>query len=223
MDNETIKILEEQAKKMPPKVIDFLSSFDWESVLNNTSASHNLSFELSNKLKKEVVLVLAGLIHPDAFREEIKERIGGDETTIDAIVAEIEENIFTPIRADLMKFFEEQEVVEEGQEEVEKKEAEQAPSQAPAKTWEKMLDVAPENLPVGDESEISFIPTLIPKTRLADTNAVAGEEGEPHPFEEKMKKVFTGAGATMGDLAIETPAQEKNISISSDPYREQIE
>ena len=98
----------------------------------------------------------------------------------------------------------------------------------PAKTWEKMPDVAPDNLPVGemeneklttksekiDDGEIPFIPNLIAKTRPEGSE----EENEPHPFEEKMKKVFTGASTTIGDLAIETPAP----IIKDDPYREMI-
>ncbi|MBI3634308.1 MAG: hypothetical protein HY228_01670 [Candidatus Yonathbacteria bacterium] len=234
MDNETLKILEEQASRLPEEVIDFLSSSDWVSILDGIIASSNISSPISNKIKREVVLVLAGLIHPNDFREEIKEQAVGDETTINPIIAEVEEKIFAPIRADLVKFFEEQE-------EIEKENAEQAESQIPAKdassrgavpskTWEKMPDVAPDNLPVGEEKneklkteeirggEISPIPTLIQKTRPGGDES---EEtaGETHPFEEKMKKVFTGAAISIGELVIETPPP----MTKNDPYREPME
>lgn len=84
-----------------------------------------------------------------------------------------------------------------------------------------MSDVAPDNLPTGEEE--SFLPNLAPKTKAE------GEEST-HPFEEKMKKVFTAGQQSMGDLAIE-PAPQATIvqapkapSVNqADPYREPIE
>ena len=58
----------------------------------------------------------------------------------------------------------------------------------------KAPDIEPKNLPVKKETE-SFLPKLIPK--------IPTTESEPiHPFEEKMKTVFTSTSAETGNIAL---------------------
>lgn len=95
---------------------------------------------------------------------------------------------------------------------------------------------APDNLPTGEvtvnsqqsivnsEENAPLIPPLAPKMRPAD-DVEATESGETHPFEEKMKKVFTGGTADMGELAFSPtpPASPTPPRSINDPYREPIE
>ncbi len=59
---------------------------------------------------------------------------------------------------------------------------------------EKAPDIAPENLPIEKVAE-SFLPYLIPKVTPPDSVPV-------HPFEEKMKQVFTSTPAEIGNIAL---------------------
>lgn len=96
---------------------------------------------------------------------------------------------------------------------------------APAKEWGKTIDAAPENLPIADEA-LPLMPPIPPKTPASEQ-----AETPAHPFEEKMKQVFTGGQQTIVDLAIEpaTPsAPAPQVSnpppiYRADPYREPIE
>ncbi|MCK9344715.1 MAG: hypothetical protein M0P64_01160 [Candidatus Pacebacteria bacterium] len=96
------------------------------------------------------------------------------------------------------------------------------------RTWEKTPEVVPDNLPTEDAAE-SFLPNLTPKT-VAQTETTTTAEPEGHPFEEKMKKVFTAGQQSMGELAIEqtvpatsTPERNAPPIYHTDPYREPIE
>lgn len=105
----------------------------------------------------------------------------------------------------------------------------QAPT-APAPTpriWEREPDIAPDNLPT-DEGPESFLPP-IPQKPLEATDEVPSWDITPaHPFEEKMRKVFTAGQQSMGDLTIEpaTPQiapPDTSRTYHADPYREPIE
>ena len=67
MDNETEKIFAEQLKKLPREVVTFISSTNWDSDANELGALYNLSQVELPSFKREIVLVLAGIIHPDDF------------------------------------------------------------------------------------------------------------------------------------------------------------
>ncbi len=105
---------------------------------------------------------------------------------------------------------------------------------SPARVWEKEPDVVPDNLPVADEVE-PLIPPIPEKISVgASLSAQTGEETPAHPFEEKMKQVFTAGQQSMGDLSIEPATSSSAVpSVPNvpptppiyhvDPYREAIE
>lgn len=209
MDNETEKIIEEQIKKLPREVVVFLSSADWDADVSDVGALYNLSSEEAAGLKREVTLVLAGLVHPDEFSDVLEQEVGIKGAILEAVVNRTEQKIFTPIRPALVKFFE-------------KESAEEVPQVLPVPLVLPVpnvppvsLDIArlradthgqaPDNLPTGKTE--SFLPNLAPKT-------VAETEEPTHPFEEKMKRVFTAGQQSMSDLAIEPAHQnflEENL------------
>ena len=217
--------------------------------------------------------IIMGLLNAKDFSNEVKINLNTPETQAVEVAEKILKEVISPILEFKEKIILKQKAEEEAKildevaysEFLKEQEIEKLLGQkeevgvdetneekiTPTKTWEKMPDVAPDNLPVGgekveseklkvesweqggdggneklktknekiiDEVEIPFIPNLIAKTRPEGS----GEEDEPHPFEEKMKKVFTGTSTTIGDLAIETPSPKSDISLSSDPYREPI-
>lgn len=227
MEDETEKILREQLKKIPSEVCDFILSGKWDTDTDEIGSLYNLPEEKLASLKQEITLVLAGLTHPDEFKEVIEQETELHGAVLDAIVASVESKIFAPIRPALSAFFE-KEVREIAKNELEKitleEEKTQTPAQIlpePAKVWEKTPDVAPDNLPTaeGDESLLPPIPLKFGSQ----------EEVPAHPFEEKMKKVFTAGQQSMGELTIEPPSPQPTTAPNApriyhaDPYREVIE
>lgn len=216
MSNETDKIFEEQLEKLPTEVVNFITSTDWDTDVDEIGSLYSLSEEKLEAFNQEVTLVLAGLVHPDEFKDSLEQEVGIEGTVLEAIVANVEKKIFAPIRPALIEFFE-----KEAKENTEEVPVEATTAEKPRM---QMPDVAPDNLPTdeGDEPLLPPIPSKFGKE---------AEEIPAHPFEEKMKKVFTAGQQSLGDLAIEPPSQTpsptqapKAPPIShADPYREAIE
>ncbi|MGB2580138.1 MAG: hypothetical protein WBC83_00390 [Minisyncoccia bacterium] len=235
MDNETTQIFREQLGKLPSTVVDFISSTNWDADLNEIGSMYNLHKEELGKFKQEATLVLAGLIHPDEFRSALEQETDIQGAVLDAIVNATEEKIFAPVRQALVVFFEQEsaENVADIPEQEGIIETIPPPATVPALTpmptrvWEKEPDIAPDNLPTSEEPE-SFLPPIPPKNPRVETEVPSWDITPTHPFEEKMKKVFTAGQQSMGDLTIEpaTPqvAQpDTSRTYHADPYREPIE
>lgn len=216
METETEKIFAEQLAKLPRVVVDFISSTNWDTDAEEIGSLYNLSGKALSDFTREVTFVLMGIIHPDEFSEVLEQELEIKGAILEALVANVEKKIFAPIRPALIEFFEKEA----------KENAEEAPVEATTaeKPRMQMPDVAPDNLPTaeGDES-------LLPPIPLKFGSEVAGSPA--HPFEEKMKKVFTAGQQSLGDLAIEPPSQASSPTQASkappifhaDPYREPIE
>lgn len=212
MDNDIEKIIAEQIGKLPKEVVIFISSTNWDTDADEIGSLYNLSREELVAFKREVTLVLAGLIHPDEFKEVLEKEAGLEGTVLEALVTNVEKKIFAPIRPALIEFFE-KEALKNTENVVD-----------PEKPRMQMPDVAPDNLPTEEESG-SLIPPIPSKFGRGE------EEIPSHPFEEKMKKVFTAGQQSMGELTLETPTQKASVPQTpkappisqADPYREAIE
>lgn len=239
MDDETKKIFIEQREKLPKEVLSFISSTNWDTDVKEIGSLYNLSQEELADFKREIILVLVGIVHPDEFTKALEQEVGIKGAVLEAIVAAVEQKIFAPIRPALIEFFDSEERSEEGKEgnpEIQQHRGPTLNTDSKGRTSgadsvpvvpnvppapHVSLDVAPDNLPTGEEE--SFLPNLAPKTSTET-------EGVTHPFEEKMKKVFTAGQQSMGDLSIE-PAPQASAEQApkappvyrADPYREAIE
>jgi len=263
MDPETEKIFTDQLKKLPLKVLTFLSSANWDKSADEIGKLYNLSNEELMAFKREITLVLIGLTHPDELGEVLKREVGIEADQLKAMVKNVEDLIFMPIRSSLVAFVKKEDEEETKAEAaltiIEPIKTESVPQVAPAisiqakapeveefsgmaipqvinpgvkiidtKNWEKRADVAPDNLPVAEEI-IPLNPPIPSKTPSSETQTP--RDTATHPFEEKMKKVFSSGQQSMGDLAIEAPttqtpaaqAQKPPEIYHSDPYREAIE
>lgn len=234
MDNETSQIFKEQIEKLPSTVVDFIASSNWQEELTNIVRPFRLTPSVVDTLENEVVLVLAGLVHPDAFHSELVKQTGVDEVVLSGVISEIEEKIFGPVRTELIRFYEEQSTLENSNDQemakgLEKKdELVKAPPQkepsppAPAQVWEKVPEVVPTNLPT-EKGRNVFTAEIIPQTIEPEKKMEM-----LHPFEEKMKKVFVGVSTPESNPSLEASI-EPTISTDPlsrarhDPYREPIE
>lgn len=204
MENETEKIFSEQLGKLPQEVVTFISSTNWDTDLDEIGELYNLSKEEVLGFKREVTLILAGLVHPDALTQMLDQEVGIKGAVLEALVANVEKKIFSTVRPSLIAFFE-------------KEEAENI------ETTPLTPSIPPDNLPTVETTD-PFLPPLVPKVIRETPTPVV--EPEAHPFEEKMKGVFTAGKQTMDEFVINTPAPQPQKSAFppiSDPYREPIE
>lgn len=234
MDEDINNFFQKQAEVLPSEIRKYIISGEWEQNLNTIIQKFKLSEETAGVLGREVMIVLSGLEHPGVFRGEFASDISDiDDATIDAVVADVSNLIFQPIRPALEKFFQEQDSAEEptptpvrAQESQKEKEKITIPAPpslvAPSRVWEKLPEVVPENLPTGEVVVPEVVQNNVPPT-LAP---VPSEQ--THPFEEKMKKVFTGGVVDRRGLVLEQKGVHEQSSgavprAAHDPYREPIE
>ncbi len=236
MNNDISQIIEEQSAKLPTEIRDFLASSGWDVALDSIVEKFAITGNVRVEFHNEILIILLGLMHPDAFRGEIEKFLLTRAEIIDAIVAEVEEKIFVPIRPSLIAFFESERATAEAEQVMPSEYSSEALVEAPTPgqimLLEKTSDTPPENLPIEKTMELPFL-KLIPKVSTPDDQSI-------HPFEEKMKIVFTSAPAyaDTGSLPlatqeeIPTPPQilsEQNLSeqaainLRHDPYREAVE
>lgn len=191
MEDETENVFKEQLSKLPKEVIAFLSSANWSGDTDEIGSLYNLSGEELVAFKREVTLVLAGLVHPDEFREVLEQEVGIAGAVLDEIVKSVETKIFAPIRPALIEFLKKED-------EKEILSVPPVPNVPPVS-----LDVPPDNLPVAEEVAplMPPIPSKAPNLEVEPPSE--GGMDPAHPFEEKMKKVFTAGQQSMGDFTIE--------------------
>lgn len=170
---ETEKILEQQVLKLPRKVTKFLASTDWATSLETIAVSYALTTDERAQFKNETVLVLAGLVHPDAYTETLGAVLGVNPTLTN-IVAEVEKTVFAPIRPELVKFFADERAHSGEQEVAEKQSTPEIPSPwtiSDAAEPEKISAKTPPLAPPTPKQ-----PPLAPKENLIPTNLPTPQE-----------------------------------------------
>lgn len=227
MENETENIFKGQLRKLPKEIRAFILSGVWETSVDEIASLYNLSNEELLTFSQEINLVLVGLAHPDEFRKNLEREVGiTNRAVLEAIVNAVEKKIFAPIRPALIGFFEKE--TAENTEALPAQETTTIPSPPtatpPAPIQNSTFHIphsapAPDNLPTAEETE----PLLPP---IPTKPATTRDDASAHPFEEKMKQVFTAGQQAMGELVLEppTPPTQKAPPIyHQDPYREPVE
>src|SRR3989339_574863 len=188
MPDETLSIFEEQAAKLPSSVVTFLASAGWAIRLKALTFPFGLTPDQTRDFNTEAVLVLAGIVHPDAFKDTIVQHTGIPEATATTPVQDFEKNILATIRPALLEFFAKERADAEAQGGLPEDEEVVVPATKPAS-----VSIAPANLPT-EEVPAPLIPPLVAK--VTPPKIVAPEVILMHPFEEKMQ----------GIPAVSTPA-----------------
>ena len=252
MNEELLKIAQYKIPKLPESVRNVFLSDKTTTSLSEIKTGLGLSEDQGFDLNTEIMFLLLGLSSPKEFPQTLKEDLVLNEMLLKTLLRELDEKILEPIYPDLVRFYE-QEQAERVKMETEankekptevkisaEKEILQKQEPTPAveqkgRQWEKVPDVAPDNLPTEQEfmleqSDNSFIPKLTPKTTPQTFEPQVVPEETPHPFEEKMQKVFTAGAPAMENFELENAVKEKPKSVittarpaAHDPYREPIE
>ena len=234
MNEELLKIAQYQLPKLPEAVRATFLSDELTEHLTEIKNGLGLSEDQGFDLNTEIMFLLFGLSSPKEFPQTLKEDLGLNEMLLKTLLRELDEKILEPIYPDLVRFYEQEEVERAKNDSMEKPaEGKPVAEEPKARQWEKVPSVAPDNLPTGQDSDIetlgnSFMPQLTPKNPPEVAPAITPEP--PHPFEEKMQKVFTAGAPAMENFELENTVEEKPKSVIvtarpavHDPYREPIE
>lgn len=93
---------EETAKKfesLPKEIKDLLYSFEMTSIITKVGEKHGLHIDQMDELNTETAYVMMGLTEPKDFSGILVEDLGIDQAKADAIISDINEMLFSKIRA----------------------------------------------------------------------------------------------------------------------------
>ncbi len=96
--------VEETQKKfeaLPQGVKDLLYSFEMTSIITKVGEKHGLHIDQMDTLNTEAAQVMLGLVETSEFPEILMEDLGVDEPKAHAIAKDVDEMLFTRVRAAL--------------------------------------------------------------------------------------------------------------------------
>mgnify|MGYP001614859131 FL=1 len=105
MDSETEKIIKEQLEIIPTEIKNLLADHSLKDKIINIGKKNELNEEQLGTLQLETYLVLVGLVHPDEYSEELKDRLKVNEMKADNIINEIDKEVLNGIREQLAELF----------------------------------------------------------------------------------------------------------------------
>lgn len=97
--------LEEKFSKLPKGVLDAINSVDFAQKLTKIGADNKLHIDQIDELLEEVGYVMLGDTKPDDFPAKIGTRLNLDMMQQNALVRSVDEEIFKPIKAELMSMY----------------------------------------------------------------------------------------------------------------------
>ena len=98
MNEETKKILEERLSVMPAILREAITDASLPTKLETITKKNNLLLDQAGVLETEVLLVLYGLEKHESFLSNLIKEGDLDKTRAQAVVKDVEEMIFTPVK-----------------------------------------------------------------------------------------------------------------------------
>lgn len=103
MDQNTQNQIAQYYAKLPPNVQTMFSSMTWMETLRAISDTHKFSQAQNETVSTETTLVLLGMISLDEYKEILSRELGLETETFNQIFKEIETQVITPIRSELIQ------------------------------------------------------------------------------------------------------------------------
>lgn len=95
---------------LPTELQQVITSSDYQTKLFEIAKKYKLTYDKLGQLELETTMVLLGMTPPDEFKLDISEQLKVDSTTLNNIVKDLNDQIFAPIRQQLMGIYSQEEV-----------------------------------------------------------------------------------------------------------------
>jgi hypothetical protein len=105
--------LDQAFEKMPKNLKEAFYSFDTDTLVASIGQKHTVHIDALGALQAQVIYTIIGLAKPDDFGKDVLEATSLPKETINAVVRDINEQIFKPIRARMMELDEEDRILAE--------------------------------------------------------------------------------------------------------------
>ncbi|XKT75295.1 MAG: hypothetical protein ACJKSS_00695 [Patescibacteria group bacterium UBA2103] len=96
-------LIKKQLENVPPQVRHYLESDAYPRIMRSIIDTHNLHLDTAKKVETETTLLLIGLVSPNDYKETLITNAGLTNEQANAIVSEMNEQVFKPILASYKK------------------------------------------------------------------------------------------------------------------------
>lgn len=100
-------------ESLPKNLEKAIFAIDYQQRIQEISKKNLLAIDKIGLIESQVTLILIGLAKPEDFGKDVLEATGLPKETINAVVRDINEQIFKPIRARMMELDEEDRILAE--------------------------------------------------------------------------------------------------------------
>ena len=204
---DLLKIKIERAKNnLPESALNAIAAVDWRAVILRMREKRGYNFEQLEDLELETELVLCGLVNPKDYPRELEKRLGLSRAQTDELVNEMNKEVFSKIKEELIKSSERKRIFE--------KKSEGLP---PLLSGEDRGEVVP--LSLGEGAGRGYNSPLPPSPSQGEGLGVRSGEGVNHDTEADKKsntEIFNSAGIEI----INKKEESATVPSSSIPPRE---
>ncbi len=207
-DDPFADVKTEMAKRyalLPEEIQKAIMSTDYQQKLFNLAKTHKLTYEELGTLELETTMVLLGMTRPEEYRDELQLELKKNDLEIDALVKDVGDQVFSPIRGALDRVYSAKKDPEDY--------LTQAPSSVPATPVTKAPEVAPVTATVSAKPAQTTPPTFTPPAYSAPKPIT------PTPTPGTATPFTATPLATKPVVPTPTPVVPTNTSVGSTPVR----
>lgn len=212
-ENQASESVERELKTrfelLPTELQQVITSSDYQTKLFDIAKKHKLTYERLGQLELETTMVLLGMTPPDEFKLDISEQLQLSATDLDSVVLDINDQIFKPIRDNLMNLYSEKEVSEGEKYAVEKTKSEALRKENTTTTTETKSSSSLSTLTPSPYRE------SISGEDLKGTGSIVSSTKTNEPF-KPTPSINSGVIPTTEKNTVDA----KQEMVSKDPYRE---
>jgi len=106
MENTTdlLQIKIEKAKvRLPENTLNAINAVPWQAIILQMRETKGYSFEQLGELETETELLLCGLLNPENYRKELKDRMKLSDVQVNDLINEMNKLVFIKIKEELIR------------------------------------------------------------------------------------------------------------------------
>ncbi len=187
--------------------LNAIDAIPWQATILKMRETKGYTFEQLGDLETETELLLAGIINPTEYSRELEKRMKISRTDAENLVKEMNEQVFSKIRDELIKIIE-----------LKKAPASEKPS-------EELPLIQKEEEEVLNSAGIELLKTpatenLPQKTSRKEESVIKPTISQPHPIMiEKLSQVSQASQAATDHSVEKTGTSSTGYPKGADPYR----
>ena len=230
---DLLKIKIEKAKtQLPENTLTAINAVPWQAIILQMRETKGYSFEQLGELETETELLLCGLLNPESYQKELKDRMKLSDGQVNDLVKEMNKLVFVKIKEELIRGAGNKKVSVSKTENALSIGEKTAPSAKDEERDTQILksagiEIIPEKLELGSPLEEHSTHKVERGGKTSTPAKATPEEGNIHPILTQKFSGFVKNNVVETDHSVENITKDTKIdSVKADvpkkvdPYRE---